>query len=396
MMARRFTLVACGALLAACSIEEGDIEDDDAGTQQSGPVSITSLGSEELTSDGVEVELDIPAGTESFALVVDGNGTDELMLAEKLTTPTGEVVYDFQNDVSINRTDATNGLYTLLVPNNPEVIPLPGEWLVKLRSGSSAVDADLTLVTKNEPNTDNLIDLNLYFVGLEGLDAASAQTDEGFAQILSAVSSVYAGVGINTRAVTYNDITGADADTYGVIDNDAELAGLYQTVERKSEFAINLFFVEDITLGSSGFSTLGLAGGVPGPPLLQGTRRSGVAINMGSYLAAVQSGDAEMIAEASGEVEIIIAHESGHFLGLYHTVERNGQALPDGEIQGRDPLTDTPACPDTADADADGVLSPSECAGQGAENLMFWSPGNDSRTLTSGQGSVISGNPVAH
>ena len=36
--------------------------------------------------------------------------------------------------------------------------------------------------------------------------------------------------------------------------------------------------VSDIATGGGGFSILGLAGGVPGPPVLQGTSRSGVAL----------------------------------------------------------------------------------------------------------------------
>ena len=67
-----------------------------------------------------------------------------------------------------------------------------------------------------------------------------------------------------------------------------------------------------------------------------------------------------------------------------------------GEINGEDPLSDTTTCPDSADADADGILSPTECAGQGADNLMFWSPLNDSRTLTGQQGQVIVANPLIH
>ena len=218
----------------------------------------------------------------------------------------------------------------------------------------------------------------------------------GFQAILSSISSIYSGAGVSIRAITYNDVTGGDADTYGVIDSDEELAGLYQVPDAGSEQALNLFFVNDIALGTDGLSILGLSGGVPGPPILQGTRRSGVTVNMGSYLAALSGGDQMMIDEASRELEIIMAHESGHFLGLYHTVERNGLALPDGEIQGEDPLSDTTTCPDSADADMDGRLSPAECAGMGADNLMFWSPGNDSRALTSQQGQIVGRNPLIH
>ncbi len=388
---------AASALLALACTKGDGIIDDDGTTLPDGPISVDSLGSETLSSDGVEVTLDIRAGAASFALVAQSTGsTSELILAETVTTPSGEIVFDFENDISINRTDATNGLYTMLVPTNPAVTPEEGEWVVKLRSGSAEVDVDLSLVMKTEPATDRLLDLNLYFVGLDGMDAASAETDEGFQAILGSISSIFNGANVSIRAISYNDITGGDADTYGVIDSDEEIAGMYQLAGESSEQALNVYFVNDIALGAGGLSVLGLAGGVPGPPVLQGTRRSGVTVNMGSYLAVLPDGDQMMIDEATAELEIIMAHESGHFLGLYHTVERNGLALPDGEITGEDPLSDTTTCPDTADADMDGLLSPAECAADGADNLMFWSPANDSRALTAQQGQIVFANPLIH
>ena len=173
-----------------------------------------------------------------------------------------------------------------------------------------------------------------------------------------------------------------------MIDNDAEMQEMFTTVGRKSEQAVNIFFVADLPF-------LGLAGGVPAPPILQGTPKSGVAANMSSYLAAVAAGDQAMIDEAAEEVVRIVAHETGHFLGLYHTVEKNGVALA-GEINGEDPLSDTTTCPDSADVDASNQLSPEECAGQGAENLMFWSPPPGSYGLTAQQGAIMLATPTTH
>jgi hypothetical protein len=392
--------LAAALLGAGCEIKEGEINDDGGiggfgGSTPVGAVSVEDCGSFEVDSSGeAEVSVEVPAGAPSFAVVIDGAG-GELVIANLVTSPGGAVVFDFENDVLTNRTDATDGLYTLLVPTNPAVAVEEGEWTINLRSGTNPFEAQCTAVIKNEPAVDNLIDLNFYFVGVDGLDSTTAESDAAFQAILAAVSDIYGGIGLGVRAITYNDVTGADADTYGVIDSDAELAAMYQLSPSDPNVSINLFLVNDIATGGSGFSVLGLAGGVPGPPVLQGTSRSGVAINMGNYLAAVAGGDTMMIEEASQELEIIIAHETGHFLGLYHTVERNG-AMLDGDIHGEDPLADTPVCADSADTDMDGVLDPTECAGQGAENLMFWSPANDARTLTSNQGAVMLANPLAH
>jgi hypothetical protein len=396
-MRRLGLFAATGLLLAgtvACSVTEGDPGGigGSGGIGSDGPVSVSDLGSETISPDGVDIEVTVPDGAVSFALVVDGAGS-ELVLAETVTSPSDTVWWDFENDININRTDATDGLYTLLVPTSPDVLMEGGDWIVRLRSGSGTFDGSVTAVIQNEANTDNMLDLNLYFVGLDGLDAATAESDTGFQGILSNVVSIYSGAGAGVRAISYNDVSDA---ALSVIDSDAELATLFQQSPNESNRSVNLFFVSDITTGGGGFSTLGLAGGVPGPPVLQGTSRSGVAINMGNYMAAVAAADQMMIDEATAQLEIIAAHETGHFLGLYHTTEKNGLALTPmsgSPIQGEDPLSDTPLCADTSDSDMDGTLSPTEC---GASNLMFWSPPNDARTLTSQQGTIMLANPVVY
>ncbi len=373
---------------------DGGADDDVPAPTFDGAFGVVSLGVQQLTDEGVEVSFILPDGAQSFALVVDGSEQpEELMIAEKVTTPSGEVVFDFEEDISINRTDATVGSYTLLVPTNPDVSPEPGKWVISLRTGSEPLEGEVKLVVKMEPAEAKVIDLNLHFVGIEGLTAEDAIDDISFQGILEAVSDIYDSVGITLGEVTYNTIDGDDAETFGVIDSEEELAGLFQTVPSESSQSLNLFLVNDIAFGDAGLSILGLAGGVPGPPTLQGTSTSGVAINMGSYLTAFESGDPDMLVAAGEELEIIIAHESGHFLGLFHTVERNGLGL-DGDIVGQDPLSDTPLCPDSADANEDGRLSPAECADDGADNLMFWSPANDSRSLTDQQGEILLRNPV--
>ncbi len=62
----------------------------------------------------------------------------------------------------------------------------------------------------------------------------------------------------------------------------------------------------------------------------------------------------------------MLSHESGHFLGLYHTTEADGSHI--------EPITDTPMC---FDDDGDGFVSPMECP-SGATNLMFWGGVGDS------------------
>ena len=68
------------------------------------------------------------------------------------------------------------------------------------------------------------------------------------------------------------------------------------------------------------------------------------------------------------------AHEIGHYLGLYHTSERDGSE--------HDPIGDTPEC-------ADGEVA---CADAG--NVMFWTGGGGRNKLTAGQGAIMRRHPL--
>ena len=64
-----------------------------------------------------------------------------------------------------------------------------------------------------------------------------------------------------------------------------------------------------------------------------------------------------------------VAHEVGHFLGLFHTTERNGRS--------HDELDSTPECPASRDRDGDGEVDERECRDFGSHNLMFWTGSPD-------------------
>ncbi|HEX9100643.1 MAG TPA: hypothetical protein VF997_00500, partial [Polyangia bacterium] len=63
-----------------------------------------------------------------------------------------------------------------------------------------------------------------------------------------------------------------------------------------------------------------------------------------------------------------------HYLGLYHTSERDGSA--------HDPIADTPEC----------AASDSACPDAG--NVMFWTGGGARSVLTAGQGAVLRAHPL--
>ena len=139
---------------------------------------------------------------------------------------------------------------------------------------------------------------------------------------------------------------------------------------------LDFFLVQEIVGGRAGYIILGIAGGIPGPPTIRGTGHSGVAVTMAGY-----DRDPVQLAQT-------MAHEGGHFLGLYHTTEAEGTAF--------DPLPDTPECKGDNDDNGDGIVSYDECLGarKGADNLMFWAAGAEAEVVSDDQGFVVVRNPA--
>ena len=79
---------------------------------------------------------------------------------------------------------------------------------------------------------------------------------------------------------------------------------------------------------------------------------------------------------STGTIGLVAAHEIGHFLGLYHTVEQTG---------GHDFVDDTAEC------QASGTSAACPTAGGGY--LMHWQAVGGT-TITAGQGAVIRGHPL--
>ncbi len=66
---------------------------------------------------------------------------------------------------------------------------------------------------------------------------------------------------------------------------------------------------------------------------------------------------------AGRDLGLVLAHEIGHYFGLVHTSERDGQVI--------EAFEDTVECRQDRDLDAGGTVTAEECP-EGAENLMHW------------------------
>jgi len=153
----------------------------------------------------------------------------------------------------------------------------------------------------------------------------------------------------------------------------------------RSDVGINCFLMPILPNG-----LVGMDGSIPGPGFIHGTGTSGLvalAAPMGYVFPGYSSHESDQVYLA-----LTLAHEIGHYLGLYHPSERTGST--------HDPLTDTAECTKSYDTDHDGIVSGPECRGVNTEYLMFWT--DDNGYLTSGnfqtgisgqQGQVINTHP---
>lgn len=172
-------------------------------------------------------------------------------------------------------------------------------------------------------------------------------------------------------------LTGPDAErlTYVDLDSNSEQE-LFMMSAAADNTYLNFFLVRSI----SGFGILGLAPHVNGPAQ-NGQWDSGVLINTFGGLPFMSTSD--LLTQGA-----TMAHEAGHFLGLWHTTEQNGTNF--------DPLSDTPECQrETYDSNKDGIVSSSECRSVDGPNLMFWSDASYPQdTLSDMQNEVIFTHPL--
>lgn len=192
------------------------------------------------------------------------------------------------------------------------------------------------------------------------------------------------GVAIGTMNVEFRDDPGALARLSDEEGMEEFLRDVSRGTAGRSDRGINCFLVPRLPE-----NILGVDGAIPGPAFIHGTATSGIIAQIAPYGFEAKG----YTAHETDQIFLakILAHEIGHYLGLYHTSEKDGSS---------DTLADTPECGIDNDADADGEVSGPECRGKGADYLMFWVAdfqlvfdGDFQTKLSTRQGQIINTHP---
>lgn len=371
---RRFLLLLLAALLLSalglgCAVGGGDNDDEDADvTTGEGVFRLTATTDARGTAT---VSFGLPDGTTKFSItasiddddlfirfidLVSGAGTDYLSPSGRQLS-FADTFSSFINVASVPSRDDDPGIvngerYTAVIELEDDFgTAVEGETI------------DFEVVSKIDPGLDGgRMRVNVYFVGDVGQDQVTKSTVRAAFDTFRSIYQNAAGVSLD---ISEFDIDGPVVLPLPVLGDD-----FYRSASgRGPNPAVNIFIGGDVDAGGISGEVLGVAGGIPAPP--NPSERSGLAVSI--FAAAGPDGifsaeDVRLLGET-------MAHETGHYAGLFHPVDFAGSS-----VTNTDPLDDTDSCGFLTECIANGSL---------AANLMFASP------VADGNGSFIAQNQLS-
>lgn len=318
-----------------------------------------------------------PSATSYMIVPLTSNGG--WLAPLNVTTPSGNVI-NFRGENSFQSAGAQ-----LFGSVNPTLVPAAPQFANQLESGQHTYrlqtqDSEVCYYLVENSPTNQTLDLNIYLLGMNAinLSPANAANHSDMKAVLAEVDSIFAQAGISLGKIRYPSVPANVENQYRVIRGQNDILSLARTSvyhgdDVDSALSANIFIVSQFAF-AGGEGVLGMSLGIPGAAGLHASPLSGVALT-GEYMGHILQGQGGRI-NGNGFTANTLAHELGHFLGLFHTSETSGQH--------HDPLADTPQCTN--------FRNPYNCPG--ASNLMFPLAGPGQDELTPNQAFVIGANPL--
>ena len=324
------------------------------------------------SNDGVATfDYDIDPSTTSYFLGITADNPGQITPDRIVLPDDSEIDFSQANHFQARPDFNQQSLVPLQIPASPA-------FEDQLQSGSHTVEVATSLESPcltviEDQESEHIIDLNIYLVGLNAFDLTptTAGSHEDFQTVLTELGDILAQVDIGIGEIRYPALPTDVIEQYRILQHEDDLPELIAYSEPPGEgegdhLSLNIFMPQAILYG-----VLGTSMGAPGMAGVHGGWFSGVGVT-GEYIG---DGDDDWGNRATA---LAMAHEIGHFLGLVHTSELDGQTF--------DYLDDTDQC---TDLDPDDL---SDCPDWG--NLMFFAADLENQALTDDQGFVMQTNPL--
>lgn len=385
-------LVALSTLAVACSspVAAADGSADAMAAAPAAPAPATKLDLGTFDADAT-VEIDIPEGTTGFDILVQAAPQDgDFLGVRELRDPSGRVlIQDFLQTDGQGRSQTGSGGTGIGIVRYPFVGDhatdrvAAGKWTARLGGVHADPNARKGAKRTETPWTGRLrasvllqgsndgafhggaLDLDFYVPdglrisdaqgdGTHTIDATSAETDHRFSQMLDSAFEIAHRIwGIDRGDVRFHRV---DASIAALHDQDAIDAANRLATFVGDRPSGQIVLTNLLSPDGDGSVISGVSNCMPGAVGVPGTACSAVVVSLREGMPVWM--------EAA-----TLVHELGHFVGLEHTTELDGQVS--------DSLSDTPTCASITEksalfscADRDNIMFPTTL--QGGSEASVW------------------------